>query len=204
MTASECEQDLVGNTHARTFLDIYHPRCEDNLACFHSTQSKPHHWRRSTFISLTCIGLPQVRYSLIELLSHNMDIQPTKEDADRIGNYALMLLSDQNIDRRKCHRIVPLEVLSLGYSRTGTMCKTTLLTLPFLSSCYFTRVLQLTYPSQQCKTPSASSAIQTLTTSPASTATSATATCGLTPSAQNMTESVPPSAVPSSTSSSAT
>ncbi|KAH7308734.1 P-loop containing nucleoside triphosphate hydrolase protein [Rhexocercosporidium sp. MPI-PUGE-AT-0058] len=32
-----------------------------------------------------------------------------------------MLLSDQNIDRRKCHRVVPMEVLSLGYSRTGTM-----------------------------------------------------------------------------------
>ncbi|PVH80118.1 hypothetical protein DL98DRAFT_207620 [Cadophora sp. DSE1049] len=50
-----------------------------------------------------------------------MEHQPTKEDADRIGNYALMLLEDQNIDRRKCHRVVPLEVLSLGYSRTGTM-----------------------------------------------------------------------------------
>ncbi|KAG4428353.1 hypothetical protein IFR05_016168 [Cadophora sp. M221] len=50
-----------------------------------------------------------------------MDHQPRKEDAERIGNYALMLLSDQNIDRRKCRRVVPMEVLSLGYSRTGTM-----------------------------------------------------------------------------------
>lgn len=52
-----------------------------------------------------------------------MEFQPRKEDADRIGNYALMLLEDQNIDRRKCRRVVPMEVLSLGYSRTGTMCK---------------------------------------------------------------------------------
>ncbi|KAL2069257.1 hypothetical protein VTL71DRAFT_15595 [Oculimacula yallundae] len=50
-----------------------------------------------------------------------MEHKPRKEDADRIGNYALMLLEDQNIDRRKCHRVVPMEVLSLGYSRTGTM-----------------------------------------------------------------------------------
>ncbi|KAK0110058.1 hypothetical protein ONS95_002718 [Cadophora gregata] len=50
-----------------------------------------------------------------------MDHQPKKEDVDRIGNYALMLLEDQNIDRRNCHRVVPLEVLSLGYSRTGTI-----------------------------------------------------------------------------------
>jgi hypothetical protein len=28
---------------------------------------------------------------------------------------------DQNIDRHKCKRVVPMEVLSLGYSRTGTL-----------------------------------------------------------------------------------
>ncbi|KAH7418814.1 hypothetical protein BKA64DRAFT_590952, partial [Cadophora sp. MPI-SDFR-AT-0126] len=32
-----------------------------------------------------------------------------------------MLPRDQYIDRRKCHRVVPMEVLSLGYPRTGTM-----------------------------------------------------------------------------------
>lgn len=48
-------------------------------------------------------------------------MEPSKGDVDRIGNYAAMLVQDQNIDRRKCQRVVPMEVLSLGYSRTGTM-----------------------------------------------------------------------------------
>ncbi|KAF2159494.1 hypothetical protein M409DRAFT_70949 [Zasmidium cellare ATCC 36951] len=45
----------------------------------------------------------------------------TKADFDRIGNYALMYNKDQNIDRRRCSRTVPMQVLALGYSRTGTM-----------------------------------------------------------------------------------
>ena len=45
----------------------------------------------------------------------------TKEDFERIGNYARMYNQDQNIDRRKSTRVVPLEVLSLGCSRTGTL-----------------------------------------------------------------------------------
>ena len=45
----------------------------------------------------------------------------TQADFDRIGNYARMYNPDQNIDRRKQTRTVPLEVLCLGYSRTGTL-----------------------------------------------------------------------------------
>ena len=45
----------------------------------------------------------------------------TDADFKRIGNYARMYNKDQGIDRHKCTRTVPLEVLSLGYSRTGTM-----------------------------------------------------------------------------------
>lgn len=45
----------------------------------------------------------------------------TQADFDRIGNYARMYNKDQNIDRRKQKRVVPLEVLALGYSRTGTL-----------------------------------------------------------------------------------
>lgn len=45
----------------------------------------------------------------------------TQADFDRIGNYARMYNEDQNIDRRTQHRTVPLEVLCLGYSRTGTL-----------------------------------------------------------------------------------
>src|ERR1700761_3615852 len=45
----------------------------------------------------------------------------TPEDFSRIGNYARMYNQDQNIDRRKSKRTVPLEVLSLGFSRTGTL-----------------------------------------------------------------------------------
>ena len=47
---------------------------------------------------------------------------PSKEDLDRLGNYAAMLAEDDNIDRHLCHRVVPMQVLSLGFSRTGTMC----------------------------------------------------------------------------------
>lgn len=45
----------------------------------------------------------------------------TQADFDRIGNYARMYNPDQNIDRRSQTRTVPLEVLCLGYSRTGTL-----------------------------------------------------------------------------------
>lgn len=45
----------------------------------------------------------------------------TPEDFARIGNYALMYNADSNIDRHKCTRTVPMEVLSLGFSRTGTL-----------------------------------------------------------------------------------
>lgn len=52
----------------------------------------------------------------------------TQADFDRIGNYARMYNVDQNIDRRKQTRTVPLEVLCLGYSRTGTLTMHTALT----------------------------------------------------------------------------
>lgn len=32
--------------------------------------------------------------------------------------------NDSCIDRRKCHRTVPMKVLALGVGRTGTACKT--------------------------------------------------------------------------------
>ena len=45
----------------------------------------------------------------------------TPADFERIGNYARMYNKDQNIDRRTSSRVVPMEVLALGYSRTGTL-----------------------------------------------------------------------------------
>ena len=45
----------------------------------------------------------------------------TQADFDRIGNYALMYNKQPNIDRTKLSRVVPMQVLSLGYSRTGTL-----------------------------------------------------------------------------------
>ena len=45
----------------------------------------------------------------------------TPADFDRIGNYALIYNPQQNIDRSQHQRTVPMEVLSLGYSRTGTL-----------------------------------------------------------------------------------
>ncbi|KAI1609008.1 hypothetical protein EDD37DRAFT_135814 [Exophiala viscosa] len=45
----------------------------------------------------------------------------SEQDFARLGNYALMLQKSPAIDRRKCMRTVPMEVLSLGPSRTGTL-----------------------------------------------------------------------------------
>jgi hypothetical protein len=45
----------------------------------------------------------------------------TPADFARIGNYAIMHNPQKNIDRSFQHRTVPMEVLSLGYSRTGTL-----------------------------------------------------------------------------------
>jgi hypothetical protein len=45
----------------------------------------------------------------------------TEADFARIGNYARMYNKDQGMDRRKATRTVPMSVLSLGYSRTGTL-----------------------------------------------------------------------------------
>lgn len=44
----------------------------------------------------------------------------TQADRDSLGVWATMVDDDANIDRHKCHRTVPMEVLSLGFSRTGT------------------------------------------------------------------------------------
>lgn len=33
-----------------------------------------------------------------------------------------LFIPDSNIDRRTCKRVVPMQVLSLGMSRTGTNC----------------------------------------------------------------------------------
>ncbi|KAI7237895.1 hypothetical protein KC343_g333 [Hortaea werneckii] len=45
----------------------------------------------------------------------------TEADYARIGNYARVLNPQQNIDRSRATRTVPLQVLCLGYSRTGTL-----------------------------------------------------------------------------------
>lgn len=45
----------------------------------------------------------------------------TQADFKRIGNYAVMYNHDRNIDRHQLTRTVPLEVICLGYSRTGTL-----------------------------------------------------------------------------------
>ncbi|KAI7184995.1 hypothetical protein KC363_g7395 [Hortaea werneckii] len=45
----------------------------------------------------------------------------TEADYVRIGNYARILNPQQNIDRSHATRTVPLQVLCLGYSRTGTL-----------------------------------------------------------------------------------
>lgn len=45
----------------------------------------------------------------------------TPADYARIGNYARIYNPDQRINRLHSHRTVPLEVLCLGMSRTGTL-----------------------------------------------------------------------------------
>ena len=34
-----------------------------------------------------------------------------------------LFMPETNIDRRQCQRVVPMEVMNLGFPRTGTMCK---------------------------------------------------------------------------------
>ena len=45
----------------------------------------------------------------------------TEADYKRLGAWAVMLNPDANIDRHYRNRTVPMEVLSLGFSRTGTL-----------------------------------------------------------------------------------
>lgn len=45
---------------------------------------------------------------------------PSTEDRERLGVWSVLLDPDLNIDRRKCHRVVPFQVLSVGFPRTGT------------------------------------------------------------------------------------
>lgn len=47
------------------------------------------------------------------MLSDNLAPQPMTD----------IFTDDTNIDRRKCHRTVPMKVLALGVGRTGTACK---------------------------------------------------------------------------------
>ncbi|RVX70421.1 hypothetical protein B0A52_05920 [Exophiala mesophila] len=46
---------------------------------------------------------------------------PSQKTLDELGDWVILLQPDQNIDRRKCVRKVPMEVLSLGAPRTGTL-----------------------------------------------------------------------------------
>ena len=46
-------------------------------------------------------------------LSDNLPPQPMTD----------IFTDDTNIDRRKCHRTVPMKVLALGVGRTGTACE---------------------------------------------------------------------------------
>lgn len=47
------------------------------------------------------------------MLSDNLAPQPVTD----------IFTGDTNIDRRKCHRTVPMKVLALGVGRTGTACE---------------------------------------------------------------------------------
>lgn len=42
-----------------------------------------------------------------------------------------LFLPDAHIDRRKCKRVVPMKVLSLGMPRTGTACTSSTWELDF-------------------------------------------------------------------------
>lgn len=65
--------------------------------------------------------LSRPRNILADILPLNAGAMATAADFDRIDNYARMYNEDQNIDRRKATRTVPMEILSLGFSRTGTL-----------------------------------------------------------------------------------
>ena len=63
----------------------------------------------------------------------------SEQDHARLGRYAAMLRKDDDIDRHQCHRTVPMQVLALGFSRTGTLCMYP--TRPFTSKLVSTRRL---------------------------------------------------------------
>jgi hypothetical protein len=56
--------------------------------------------------------------SSIEISLHTM---ASPSDIERFGQFALGFNKDTNIDRHKCRRTTPLEVLHLAHSRTGTL-----------------------------------------------------------------------------------
>lgn len=51
----------------------------------------------------------------------NHPAMATEADYKRLGAWARMLEPDQQIDRHTSHRTVPMQVLSLGCPRTGTL-----------------------------------------------------------------------------------
>jgi hypothetical protein len=53
---------------------------------------------------------------------------PTEKLEERLRKMSLKdkypeIYAQTNIDRKGCKRVVPMEILSLGMGRTGTMCK---------------------------------------------------------------------------------
>ena len=57
------------------------------------------------------------------LLHRNQNVIVTMETKSAEETHPYFFKPDQNINRRLCTRTVPMQVLSLGMSRTGTACK---------------------------------------------------------------------------------
>jgi hypothetical protein len=87
----------------------------------------PSHFLPLVTNSCRNLTLPTVLESIAEQIPNlhlNSDINnsmATEADYHNFGAWAKMLNPDANIDRHTCQRIVPMEVLSLGCPRTGTL-----------------------------------------------------------------------------------
>ena len=66
----------------------------------------------------------------------------TEADYKRLGAWAVMLNEDANIDRHGRKRTVPMKVLSLGFSRTGTQSMQEALTILGYPTYHFSKIFE--------------------------------------------------------------
>jgi hypothetical protein len=57
------------------------------------------------------------------VMDHSIQARSSKTTESMEERHPELFRPDQNVDRRTCERVIPMKVLSLGISRTGTACE---------------------------------------------------------------------------------